>query len=133
MNLELEILIPDGVAVRTRVTSLTAADGTGRFGLLPHHQTFLTLLSPCVLSFREERGDERYAAADGGVLLLEADRVSIVTREAVVADDLDEVADAVESMLEARRQDELAARNEFAGLRARLLRELSNIDLRERA
>ncbi len=93
---------------------------------MPDHQKFLTLLVPCVLSFRQEDGRERYAAADGGVLLFESDRVSIVTREAVVADRLDEVADRAESMLEARRRHEEKASTEFAGLRARLLRELSS-------
>ena len=45
------------------------------------------MLVPCVLdSSPTRREPERYAAVDGGVLLLERDRVSVVTREAVVAD-----------------------------------------------
>ena len=54
----------------------------GQFGIRPGHEAFLTLLVPCVLSFREENGRERYAAADGGVLVVEKDHVSVVTREA---------------------------------------------------
>jgi F-type H+-transporting ATPase subunit epsilon len=131
MSLELEIRVPDNVVVQTRITSLTAADETGRFGLLPHRQKFLTLLTPCILIFREEDGPERYAAADGGVVVLTDDRLSIVTREAVVADRLDDVAEAVESMLGARREHEAATRSEFAGLRARLLRELSSVERRQ--
>jgi F-type H+-transporting ATPase subunit epsilon len=131
MSLELEILVPDGAVVQTRITALSAADSTGRFGLLPRHQKFLTLLVPCVLSFREEDGCERYAAADGGALLLAKDRVSIVTRDAVVADRLEDVTEAAESMLEARRKHEETARAEFAGLRARLLRELSGVERRD--
>ena len=131
MSMEMEIMVPDGLIVQTRISALSAADASGRFGLLPRHQKFLTLLLPCVLSFREADGRERYAAADGGVLLLAKDRVSIVTREAVVADRLDDVADAAESMLEARRRHEETARAEFAGLRARLLRELSSVERRD--
>lgn len=127
MSMELEILVPDEVIVRTRISALSAADASGRFGLLSHHQRFLTLLAPCVLSFREEDGSQRYAAADGGVLLLEKNRVSIVTREAVVAEALDDVAAAAESMLEARRLHEKAAHTEFAALRAMLLRELGGV------
>lgn len=82
------------------------------------------------IRFRGEDGRERYAAADGGALLMENDQVLIVTREAVVADKLDEVAGAAESMLEARRKREEAARAEFAGLRARLLRELGRMENR---
>ena len=131
MSMELEILVPDEVIVRTRTTALSAADASGRFGLLPGHQKFLTLLVPCVLKFREEDGRERYAAADGGVLLLEKNRVSIVTREAVVADRLGDVAAAAESMLAARRAYEKAAHTEFAALRAMLLREMGGVGRRE--
>jgi F-type H+-transporting ATPase subunit epsilon len=128
--MRLEILVPDGTVAQARISSLSAADASGRFGLLPHRQKFLTLLVPCVLRFRGEDGRERFAAADEGVLLMENDRVLIVTREAVVADRLAEVAGAAESMLEARRKREEAARAEFAGLRARLLRELGRMEKR---
>jgi len=128
MSLELEILVPDGVVVRERVVALQAADASGRFGLRPGHQAFLTLLAPCVLLYRDAGGRERYAAADGGVLLLEGDRVSVVTREAATAERLEEVADAAAAMLEARRQRERAARAEFAELQTSLLRQLREVE-----
>jgi F-type H+-transporting ATPase subunit epsilon len=128
VTVELEILVPDGLVLRTGITSLSAADASGWFGLLPHHQKFVTLLIPCVLTFRDEDGRERYAAADGGVLLLEGDHISITTREAVVADRLEDVADAAHAMLETRRERESAARAEFAGLRASLLLELTRAE-----
>jgi F-type H+-transporting ATPase subunit epsilon len=131
MSLELEILVPDGVVVREEVAAVRAADASGSFGLLPNHQAFLTLLVPCVLSFRTPGGAERYAAADGGVLLLEDGRVQVVTRDAVVADSLTEVADAAERMLEARRSAEHAARAEFAELQSSLLRELRKMEQRK--
>jgi F-type H+-transporting ATPase subunit epsilon len=127
VSLELEILVPDGVAARERITALQATDASGRFGILPGHEAFLTLLVPCVLLFRDEKGRERYAAADGGVLLNEACRVTVVTREAVVADRLEEVAEAAKTMLEARRLQERTARTEFAELQITLLRELREV------
>lgn len=130
MTLDLEILVPDGVAVQARVVSLRAADASGQFGVLPGHEPFLTLLVPCVLSFREENGRERYAAADGGVLVVKKDHVSVVTREAVTADRLEEVADAAAAMLEARHQHERTARAEFAELQSSLLRELRKVEKR---
>jgi len=96
----------------------------------PGHEAFLTLLVPCVLSFREENGRERYAAADGGVLVVEKDQVSVVTREAVIADRLEEVADAAAAMLEARRRTERTARAEFTELQSSLLRELHKVEKR---
>ena len=54
--------------------------------------------------------------------------MAIVTREAVVADRLEAVADAAAAMLEARRLTEKTARGEFAELQASLLRELRKVE-----
>ncbi len=124
MSLELEILAPDRVLLTARVVAIQAADASGRFGLRSGHEDFLTVLVPCVLRFSPEDGDERFAAVDGGVLLLERGRVAITTRDAVIADRLDQVADAAAAMLEARRQAELSARSGFAELETALIREL---------
>ena len=130
MSLDLEILVPDGVVVRVPVSSVQAADASGRFGLLPNHATFVTILAPCMLLYREESGRERYAAVDGGVLVLEDNRVVVATHEAVVADRLEEIADATAAMLRARRAEEKSARAEFAELQISLLRELGKVEQR---
>lgn len=130
MSLELEILVPDGVVLRTRIKSFRGADASGHFGLLPGHEDFATLLTPCVMIYRDEDEQEHYAAADGGVLLLENGHVSITTREAVVADRLDQVADAVVSILEARQAREKTARGEFAELQSTLVKELRKMEQR---
>ena len=124
MTLNLEILVPDGVVLSTTVRGVRAADRSGLFGLWPNHEDFATLLVPCVLSYRDEDNREHYAAIDGGVLVLQKGRVSIGTREAVLADLVEEVADAATAMLAARREEERTARAEFAELQAALLREL---------
>ncbi len=125
MSLDLEISVPDGPVLRTSAESVQAADATGRFGLWPNHEAFVTVLEPCVLLFRQTDGRERYAAVDGGVLLLQDNRVSVVSREAVVADRLEEVADTAAAMLRTRREEERQARTEFAELQITLLRELN--------
>lgn len=128
MSMELEILVPDAVVARSRIVSLQAEDASGRFGLLPGHQAFLTLLSPCVLLYREENAQEHFAAVDGGVMLLEGEQLSIVAREAVVADRLEEVAAAAGAMIRARQTEERSARAEFAELQIALLRELGKVE-----
>lgn len=130
MSLDLEILVPDGVVLHTRINSFRGADASGHFGLLPGHEDFATLLTPCVMIYRDEEEREHYAAADGGVLLLEKGRISITTREAVVADRLDQVAEAVAAILEARRAKEKTARGEFAELQSTLLKELRKMEPR---
>jgi F-type H+-transporting ATPase subunit epsilon len=124
MTMNLEILIPDGVVLDTPIRGLRAADASGLFGLWPNHEDFATLLVPCVVSYRDEDNREHYAAVDGGVLVLQKGQVSIGTREAVLADRIEEVADAAASMLAVRRQEERTAREEFAELQSSLLREM---------
>ncbi len=128
MSLELEIMVPDGVLLRRQIHSLRAADATGQFGLWPGHEQFLTLLVPCVLTYQDADGREGYAAADGGIVLLGKNRLAVVTREAVMADRLEEVADAAAAMLQARQSRERAARAEFAELQTTLLRQLHEVE-----
>ena len=128
MSFELQILVPDGTIVQTQVTSLQAADASGRFGLLPNHEAFLTLLVPCILKYCDAAGRTQYAATDGGVLLMENNQTSVVTREAVVADRLEEVADAAAVMLATRRAKETGARTEFAELQTSLVRQLRQVE-----
>jgi F-type H+-transporting ATPase subunit epsilon len=127
VTLGLEILVPDAVVLSTRVTGVQAADATGRFGLRPGHERFVTVLAPSLLTYTDEAGTERYAAVDGGVLLLEGDRVSVVTREAVLADRLEDVAGKAAAILDARRRQERHARAEFDELQTALVKQLARV------
>jgi F-type H+-transporting ATPase subunit epsilon len=127
VTLGLEILVPDAVVLSTRVTGVQAADATGRFGLRPGHERFVTVLAPSLLVYTDEAGTERYAAVDGGVLLLEGDRVSVVTREAVLADRLEEVAEKAAAILDSRRRQERHARAEFDELQTALVKQLAHV------
>jgi F-type H+-transporting ATPase subunit epsilon len=124
VTLELELMVPDGVVLKTRIQGLQAADASGRFGLLPGHETFVTVLEPGLVLFRDEQERERFAAVDGGVLVLKDGHVSIACREAVVAERLEDVAARAAAMIEERRLNELTARADFAELQASLLRQL---------
>jgi F-type H+-transporting ATPase subunit epsilon len=121
VSLELEILLPDRVLLLDRVASLQAADASGRFGLRTGHEDFLTVLVPCVVRFRADEGAERFAAVDGGVLSLERGRITIATRDAVLSERLDQVADAAAAMLASRKEAEREARSGFAELEIALV------------
>lgn len=124
MTLELELMVPDGVVLKSRINGLSAADASGRFGLLPGHELFVTVLEPGLVSFRDEQDRERFAAVDGGVLVINDNHVSIACREAVVAERLEDVAGRAAAMIEERRLSEQIARADFAELQATLLRQL---------
>lgn len=125
MTLELEVLVPDGVILKCRIRALQAADASGRFGFWPGPEPFVTVLEPGIVVFRDEADRERFAAVDGGVLVLEENAISIACREAVVADRLDEVADRANAMFRQRRLEERTARGEFAELQSTLMRQLN--------
>ncbi len=127
MTLGLEILVPDAVVLTIRVVAVQAADATGRFGLRPGHEPFVTVLAPSLLVYTDEGGRERYAAVDGGVLVLEGDQVSVVTREAILADTLEDVAVTAAAILDARRRQEEHARVEFDELQTALVRQLAHV------
>jgi F-type H+-transporting ATPase subunit epsilon len=127
VTLGLTILVPDAVVLDARVTGVQAADATGRFGLRPGHERFVTVLAPSLLVYTDEGGRERYAAVDGGVLLLEGDRVTVVTRDAVLADRLEDVAEKAAAILDARRRQEGHAQAEFNELRTALAKQLARV------
>lgn len=130
MSLDLEIIAPGKVIAQGRVVSLQAADASGRFGIWPGHERFLTVLVPCVLRYRVADGPEMFAAVDGGVLILENGLISVATRDAVIAERLDLVADKAAAMLDARKEKEQTARAGFAELEISLLRELRKAEQR---
>jgi F-type H+-transporting ATPase subunit epsilon len=128
MSLELEVLAPDGVVLRARARAVRAADASGRFGLWPGHEAFLTVLVPGLLTYRGEDGREHFVAVDGGLLRVEGNGVTVLTRDAVAADRLEDVAGAAEAMLEGRLRQERTARAEFAELEALLLRQFGQVE-----
>jgi F-type H+-transporting ATPase subunit epsilon len=128
--LQFELLAPDGVLVDEPIQSLQAADASGRFGILPNRERFFTILIPCVLSFVRQDGQRRYAAADGGALLLEDNHLSIAAREALVADRLEDVADAAAEMFKARQAQEHTARSAFVELELSLVQQLRKAERR---
>ena len=126
--LEFEILVPDGVVASERISSLEAADATGRFGIWPLHEPFFTVLSPGLLKYRLADGTQQYAAVDGGVLLVEMGRASVATREALTSSRLDDVAAKAAGLLSARRAQEQSASSAFAELEVSLARQLGKLE-----
>lgn len=85
------ISTPTELVVDTDAASyVQAEDATGRFGILPHHATFLTVLVPSVVTWREPGGVEHFVAVRGGIFEVTwPGGVNIVSREAFANDDLE--------------------------------------------
>lgn len=61
----------DGIA-----ESISAINETGPFDILPKHHNFMTLLSPCDIIVRTERGEEK-VPINRGIMHVKADRVIV--------------------------------------------------------
>jgi F-type H+-transporting ATPase subunit epsilon len=71
------------------ILALRADDVTGSFGILPGHADFLTSLSIGAVSWKSGDGARHYCAVRRGVLSVTTGQdIAIVTREAVLGDDL---------------------------------------------
>ena len=124
--MKLEIMVPDELVLSTEVEAVEAADATGRFGLRTGHEQFVTVLVPSLLVYSwQDR--ESYAAVDGGVLWLENDVISVITREAVLSDRLDELSSRAGAILSLRHRQESQSRTEFSELQAMLAKELARV------
>jgi F-type H+-transporting ATPase subunit epsilon len=106
--IELEIVTPDGVALREKVQSLTAPSVGGEFGVLPGHSPLLAALKTGIVTYVKEGADVRVAVGSGFVQVLD-DRAVLLTDHLAKKDDID----PVKARLELKDADE--ALDRFAG------------------
>jgi len=89
--MKLRVTTPTSVVVDREVTYVQAEDPSGRFGILPGHEPYLTALVPSILIYRYgSKGAEResYVAVRRGVLRVTAEGVQVAVRDAHASDDL---------------------------------------------
>jgi F-type H+-transporting ATPase subunit epsilon len=117
--MNLIVTTPFAIVVRAQqVAHVRAEDATGAFGILPHHAEFLTALVPSVLSWRGPGDRQGHCAVRGGVLTVDRDGVSVATREAVQADDLETLEHEV--LARFRRTEAVRVEQRIATERLRL-------------
>ena len=89
--MRLHITAPTRVVVDREVSYVQAEDRSGRFGMLPGHERYLTALVPSILVYRcREAGGhrERYVAVRHGVLRVTKDTVEVAVQDAHLSDNL---------------------------------------------
>ncbi len=124
--MRLVITTPSAVVVDSNdVTALRAEDASGSFGVLEGHTEFLTVLSVCILHWRQRDGAERHCALRGGVLTVSGGRtVTVATRDAVSSEDLQHLEDAVLIRFRAAAEEESDARAAAAQLELAAIRRI---------
>jgi len=104
--MRLTVTTPTTVVLDRDVTYVQAEDPSGRFGVLPGHEPYLTALVPSILVYRygDGGGREAYVAVRQGVLRVTRDAVEVAVREAHQSDDLAQLQDEIRKARENWRQ-----------------------------
>lgn len=104
--MRLTVTTPTTVVLDRDVTYVQAEDPSGRFGVLPGHEPYLTALVPSILIYRygDGGGREAYVAVRQGVLRVTRDAVEVAVREAHQSDDLAQLEDEIRKARENWRQ-----------------------------
>jgi len=103
--LKLRVTVPTRVVLDREVTYVQAEDPSGRFGILPRHEPYLTAVVSSILVYRyKEGGGEReaYIAIRHGVLRVAKEGVEVAVREAHASDDLASLQEEIRKSREDR-------------------------------
>jgi len=104
--LQVELVAADRTVWSGQATMVIARTVEGDVGILRGHAPLLSLLTDAVVEITGEEGEVVVAAVDGGFLSVAADRVSILSERAVLAEEID--VDAARSELEQEPDGNLA-------------------------
>jgi len=86
----LEIVTPTGVALRERVTEVTAPSVSGEFGILPGHLPLLAALRTGLLAYKKD-GKETRVVVHHGFIEVARDTASLLTERFIKREDVDVV------------------------------------------
>jgi F-type H+-transporting ATPase subunit epsilon len=86
----LEIVTPQGLALREEVDDVTAPSVSGEFGVLPGHLPLLAALRTGIVTYHRG-GEERKLAVADGFVEVKDDRALLLTDKVAKKDDIDVV------------------------------------------
>jgi len=127
--MQLEVLTPTGVLVRSAVTKIVAEADNGSFCLLPRHIDFVASLTSGVLCYWTD-ATEHFVAIDEGTLVKCGSQVLVSARNAVAHDDLAALKSTLSGEFEARHEQERQARSALARLEAAAMRRFMQLENR---
>jgi len=126
--MKLRVITPTSVILDEEVVHVTAEDVTGSLGIRKGHLPLVTLLVPGIVMGRAGDGREHYVAVNGGVLLVNDDQVTVVSRDAVRSDDLDRLENDVIETFRRQAEEDRASNTQFHKMRLAFLRKVLEFD-----
>jgi F-type H+-transporting ATPase subunit epsilon len=121
--MNLKILLPFQIYTdKIAVERIVAETRDGSFGLLPHRLDCVAALTPGILTYQTEGGEEVFVAVDEGVLVKTGPDVLVSVRRAIAGKDLSQLHTAVEKEFLTMDERERSVRSVTAKLESGLLR-----------
>lgn len=114
-TLQVELVAADRTVWSGSATMVIARTVEGDVGILRGHAPLLSLLTDAVVEISAEEGGVVVAAVDGGFLSVAADRVSILSERAVLAEEIN--VDEARAELDRGPDGELAEADEERRIR----------------
>jgi len=103
----LRVTAPTRIILDREVTYVQAEDPSGRFGILPRHEPYLTAVVTSILVYRyQDSGGqhESYIAVRHGVLRVTKDEVQVAVREGHASDNLESLQEEIRKARETGSQ-----------------------------
>jgi len=124
-------MTPTDVVIEQEVVHVTVEDTTGSLGIRTGHAVLVTALVPGIVIARSRDGSEKYAAVNGGVMLVGADSVEIVSRRAVTGTDLEHLEATVVAGFEKDAAEDRTNRAAFEKMRVKFMKGVLEFDRAE--
>ncbi len=126
--MNLKILLPFQIFTEKKgVTRIVAETPEGGFGLWPHRLDCVAALTPGILIYHGEAGEEVYVAVDQGVIIKTGMDVLVSVRNAIGGTDLGQLRAAVNREFLSLNEQEQNIRSVSAKLETGLIRRLAEL------
>jgi F-type H+-transporting ATPase subunit epsilon len=130
-TLKLEIITPAATVFSEDVEMVTLPGVEGEMGILPQHVPLMTQMVPGEMVVRKN-GQDRFLAVGEGLIEITGDHVTILTDQAMAAENIDvTLAEEARQRAQARLREKLSS-EEVANVNAALARSLAQIRVKRR-
>ena len=103
---EFELITPEGVLLKDKITQLVAVTETGEIGILNNHMALKSKLKSAPMRYTREDGSQDLVAVLGGIIEVQDNKVSVISEFARHGKDINE-AEAEDKTLKAKTEVQL--------------------------
>jgi F-type H+-transporting ATPase subunit epsilon len=130
-DLRLQLESPARCECIENVSSFVGEDASGSFGILPGHETLVTVLDLGLSRFRVAGKPWQYVAAPGAVVLLRGDELHFATRRYLRGDDYETIRASLQKQISEEEVSLQAIKTSLRGLEQEMLKRLWKLGRRE--